>query len=90
MDKFLIIKIFKKRANSNDKKSRIIVLTHNTCSVNGGYRFDKIGVIHYRKNLCFCYLNLYKLGYWLNRGVRIKTKVSWLVGLLSKYENKLK
>jgi hypothetical protein len=63
MDKFLIIKIFKKRANSNDIKSRSIIITYNTSKVHGGFRFDKIGIIKYYKNICFCYLNLYKLGY---------------------------
>jgi hypothetical protein len=38
----------------------------------------------------FCYLNLYKLGFWLNRGCFIKTRVSWLTGLLGKNEIKLK
>ncbi len=90
MDKKLVIKVFKKRAKSNDKRSRVIVVTHNTCSVNGGYIYDKIGVLHYRKHICVCYLNLYKLGYWLNRGVTIKTKVSWLAGIIGKYESKLK
>ena len=86
----MIIKLFRKSGKTNDKKTRVIVVTHNTCSVNGGYRYDKVGVIHYRKDICFCYVNLYKLGYWLNRGAHIKTKVSWLIGLLSRYENKLK
>ena len=90
MDKYLVIKIFKKRANSNDVKSRVIAVTFNTSKVHGGYRFDKIGVIKYYKNICFCYLDLYKLGYWLNRGAFLKTKVSWLVGILAKYEAKLK
>lgn len=85
MKKYLIIKIFKKRADSNDNKSRVIVLTYNTSKVNGGYRFDKIGVLKYYKNIYFCYLNIYKIGYWLNRGVYLKTKVSWFLGILSKY-----
>ncbi len=62
MEKKLVIKIFRKR-KSKDKKSRVIVLTHNSCSVNGGYRFDKIGVLRYQKNMYFCYLNIYKIGY---------------------------
>jgi len=90
MDKKLIIKIFKKRVNTNDNKSRVIVLTHNFSKVHGGYRFDKIGVIKYYNNTCICYVNLYKLGYWLNRGVLLKTKVSWLLGIIGKYEIKLK
>lgn len=90
MDKKLVIKIFKKRAKSRDTKSRVIIITFNTSKVHGGYRFDKLGVIKYYKNIYICYINLYKLGYWLNRGVNLKTKVSWLIGIIGKYEVKLK
>jgi len=90
MDKYLVIKIFKKSAKSKDNKSRVIVVTHNFSKVHGGFRFDKIGVIKYYKGICICYIDLYKLGYWLNRGVFIKTKVSWLTGIIGKYELKLK
>jgi len=86
----LVIKIFKKRVKSKDEKSRVIVVTHNFSKVHGGFRFDKIGIIKFHKNVNICYLNLYKLGYWLNRGVILKTKVSWLVGLIGRYEAKLK
>ena len=90
MDKKLIIKMFKKRSESNDSKNRIIVVTYKFCKVSGGYRFDKIGIIKYYKNMIFCYLNLYKIGFWLNNGCKLKSKISWLIGILSKYENKLK
>jgi len=90
MDKYLVIKIFKKSAKSKDNKSRVIVVTYNFSKVHGGFRFDKIGVIKYYKNVYICYINLYKLGYWLNRGVFLKTKTSWLTGIIGKYEAKLK
>lgn len=90
MDKYLVIKIFKKRVKSKDNKSRVIVVTYNFAKVNGGYRYDKIGIIKYYKEIKICYLNLYKLAYWLNRGVKIKTKVSWLAGIIAKYEVNLK
>jgi hypothetical protein len=90
MDKHLVIKIFKKSVKSRDNKSRVIVVTYNSSKVNGGFRFDKIGVIKYYKNIYVCYINFYKLGYWLNRGAYLKTKVSWLTGIVSKYEAKLK
>jgi len=63
MDKYLIIKIFRKRVNTKDVKSRVITVTYNTSKVHGGYRYDKIGVVKYYKNKCFCYIDLYKLGY---------------------------
>jgi len=65
-------------------------VTYNTSKVNGGFRFDKLGIIKYYRNIYICYINLYKLGYWLNRGVNLKTKVSWLIGIIGKYEIKLK
>lgn len=90
MDKFLIIKIFKTRSKSKDVKSRVLALTYNTSKVHGGYRFDRIGTIKFFKDRYYCYIDLYKIGYWLNRGVVLKSKISWLIGILGKYENKLK
>lgn len=29
-----------------------------------------------------CIINLRRLGYWLSRGVKLKSKVFWLIGLL--------
>jgi hypothetical protein len=63
MDKKLVIKIFKKRVKSKDEKTRVITVTFNTSKVNGGFRFDKIGIIKYYKNICICYIDLHKLGY---------------------------
>ena len=90
MDKVLVIKLFKKRSESTDTRSRIIVVTYNFSKVHGGYRFDRIGIIRRYKDMSFCYIDTYKLGYWLNRGIFMKTKVSWFVGLLGNYEIKLK
>lgn len=90
MDKYLVIKLFKVRSKSRDVKSRVLALTYNTSKVHGGYRFDKLGVIRYYKNNCYCYLDFFKIGYWLNSGAYLKTKISWLIGLVGKYEIKLK
>lgn len=90
MDKHLIIKIFKVRSKSTDLKSRVITLTYNTSKVHGGYRFDRLGIIRYLKKKVYVYLNLYRIAYWLNSGVNIKTKVSWFIGIVGKYEIKLK
>ncbi len=90
MDNYLIIKMSKVRSKSKDVKSRVIILTLNTGKVHGGYRYDKLGIIKLIKGTFFCYLNLYKIGYWLNSGAFLKTKISWLVGILGNYEIKLK
>ena len=90
MHKKLVIKIFKLRRRSKNNVSRIIVVGYNTYKVNGGYieKLGSIGTIstELNKNLktqVICSINLRRLGFWLNKGAFIKSKVSWLVGLLS-------
>jgi hypothetical protein len=63
MDKRLVIKLFKKNVKTKDEKSRTIVVTYNFSKVQGGYRFDKIGVFKLYKGVYICYINLYKLGF---------------------------
>jgi len=92
MDKKLIIKIFKIRRTSKNNASKIIVVGYNTSKVNGGY-IEKLGSIGTLstginddlkiKTQVICSINLRRLGFWLNKGALIKSKVSWLVGLLS-------
>lgn len=90
MNKKYIIKIFKIRRRSKNNVSKLIVVGFNTYKVNGGYieKLGSIGTIHSKinnnlKTQIICSLNLRRLGFWLNKGALIKSKVSWLVGLLS-------
>jgi len=90
MHKKYIIKIFKLRRRSKNNVSKLIVVGYNTYKVNGGYieKLGSIGTIcsNINKNLktqVICSINLRRLGFWLNKGALIKSKVSWLVGLLS-------
>ena len=90
MDKKLIIKIFKIRRTSKNNASKIIVVGYNTSKVNGGYieKLGSIGTLSTEindnlKTQVICSVNLRRLGFWLNKGALIKSKVSWLVGLLS-------
>jgi hypothetical protein len=93
MDKKLIIKTFKIRKHTRDRCSKIIVVGYNTYKVNSSY-LDKIGVFGYYnkkftenfKPKIICSINFKKLGYWLNKGAKIKSRISWLVGLLAKYD----
>lgn len=90
MHKKYIIKIFKLRRRSKNNVSKLIVVGFNNYKVNGGYieKLGSIGTIcsNINKNLktqIICSINLRRLGFWLNKGALIKSKVSWLVGLLS-------
>lgn len=74
-----IIKLFKKTVKSHDKNSKYIVVALNKTKVNGKY-FEKIGVIYTLSNLHIFLLNSRRLAHWLNKGVTIKSKVSWIVG----------
>jgi len=90
MHKKLVIKIFKIRRRSKNNVSKLIVVGYNTSRVNGGYieKLGSIGTIYTElnnnlKTQVICSINLRRLGFWLNKGAFIKSKVSWLVGLLS-------
>jgi len=90
MNKKLIIKLFKVRRRSKNNASKLIVVGYNTSSVNGGY-FEKLGVVGTNevqintnlKTQMVCSVNLRRLGFWLNKGAIIKSKVSWFIGILS-------
>jgi len=43
---------------------------------------DKIGTIFYWEKKKICFLDSYKLGYWLNKGCDVKPKISWLFSVL--------
>jgi ribosomal protein S16 len=90
MHKKYIIKIFKIRRRSKNNVSKLIVVGFNNYKVNGGY-LEKLGSIgtlcsnlnNSLKTQVVCSINLRRLGFWLNKGALLKSKVSWLVGLLS-------
>lgn len=90
MHKKYIIKIFKIRRRSKNNVSKLIVVGYNTSRVNGGYieKLGSVGTIFSEinnnlKTQIICSINLRRLGFWLNKGALIKSKVSWLIGLLS-------
>jgi len=94
MNKKLIIKLCKIRKSTKDKNTRLIVVGLNNSRSNGGF-IEKLGVysIYHEKFLIsykvmrVCSINLRRLGYWLNKGALVKSKPSWLIGLLGKGEN---
>ena len=90
MHKKYIIKIFKLRRRSKNNVSKLIVVGFNTYKVNGGYieKLGSIGTIVSKinsnlKTQIICSIDLRRLGFWLNKGALLKSKVSWLIGLLS-------
>lgn len=89
MKRKLIIKTFKLRANSNDNISKIIVVGYNTSKVNGGY-LEKLGTYSIKGKKKLIFLKLNRIGYWLNKGASIKTRVSWPIGILGLNEKKKK
>jgi len=94
MGKRLVIKVYKTRKQTRNRCSNIIVVSVSPTKANGGWILDKIGVFGYFNNninnlktKIICSINLKKLGYWLNKGAVVKSKPSWLIGLLSKNDN---
>lgn len=82
MKKKLIIKTFKLRSNSNDNISKIIVVGYNTSKVNGGY-IEKLGTFTKSGDKFMYFLKLNRIGYWLNKGACLKSRISWIIGYLS-------
>ena len=92
-----MIKIFKLRRRSKNNVSKLIVVGFSTYKVNGGYieKLGSIGTIcseinNNLKTRVICSLNLRRLGFWLNKGAFMKSKVSWLIGLLAINDKKNK
>ena len=83
MHKKYIIKIFKIRRRSKNNVSKLIVVGFNNYKVNGGY-LEKLGSIgtlcsnlnNTLKTQVVCSINLRRLGFWLNKGALLKSKVS--------------
>jgi len=86
MKRKLIIKSFKTSAKSRDNISKMIVVGYNT-KVNG-YYIEKIG--HYSKfeDKYMYFLKLDRLAYWLNKGAFLKSRISWVAGIIG--ANKLR
>jgi len=94
MKKKFIIKLCKIRKSTKDKNTRLIVVGLNNSRSNGAF-LEKIGVysiynerfpISY-KTMRVCSINLKRLGFWLNKGALVKSKPSWLIGLLGAGES---
>jgi len=83
MHKKIKIKLFKARANSLNKRSKMIVVGFNN-KVNGRY-FEKLGVFFNEGNNTICFINLHRLAFWLNKGAILKSKVSWMIGFLAQH-----
>lgn len=83
MKRKLVIKSFKVNANSNDSISKVIVVGYNTTKVNGRY-IEKLGVCSKYGSEFFYFLKLSRLGFWINRGAKIKPRISWIVGMLGR------
>jgi ribosomal protein S16 len=84
--KKLTIKLFKVRANSPNVHTKMIVVGFNN-KVNGSY-VERLGVFYKEHDTCFILLNIPRFSYWLLRNVKIKSRVSWMLGLLAHGEQK--
>ena len=93
MKKKLVIKLCNIRKSTKDKETRWIVVGFNNSRSHGAF-VEKLGVysVYYEKFplthkvMRICSINLKRLGFWLNKGAFVKSKPSWLIGLLGKGE----
>jgi len=76
-----MIKLFSTSAKSKDVTPKVIVVGHRTRKVNGRY-IEKIGHYSRFEDGFFYFIKFDRLAYWLNRGAHLKSRVSWVVGLI--------
>jgi ribosomal protein S16 len=89
MRKKLVIKIFRTSAKSHDITPKVIVVGYNLSKVNGRY-IEKIGHYSRFEDGFFYFIKFDRLAYWLNRGAYLKSRVSWVVGLIGNVSLKKK
>ena len=84
MYKKLTIKLFKVRANSSNHQIKAIVVGFNN-KPNGAY-VERLGVFYKEHGVDMVWINIPRLSYWVHKGIRIKPKVSWALGMLGQAE----
>jgi len=89
MARKLVIKIFRTSAKSKDTTPKVIVVGYSTSKVNGRY-IEKIGHYSRFEDSFFYLLKFDRLAYWLNRGAYLKSRVSWVTGLIGSISLKKK
>jgi ribosomal protein S16 len=82
--KKLTIKLFKVRAHSPNVQIKVIVIGYNN-KPNGAY-VERLGVFYKEHGVDFVLLNMPRFSYWVYKGVKIKPKVSWALGMLGQAE----
>lgn len=78
------IKLFKVRAYSPNAEVKMIVVGFNN-KVNGAY-IERLGVFYVEHGARIVLLNIPRFSYWLSKGVKMKPKVSWAIGMLGQGE----
>ena len=78
-----VIKLSSKSPKALDKESKSIIVGLNTGKSNGPY-IARLGYCRkLSNNKTYYFIDTFKLGLWLNKGAVLKSKVSWIVGLLA-------
>ena len=80
------IKLFKVRANSPNVQIKMIVIGFNN-KPNGSY-VERLGVFYKEHGIDFVLIDLKRVSYWVYRGVKINSKVSWALGMLGQAEKR--
>lgn len=90
MYKKLKIKLFKVRATSTNVNIRMIVVGFNN-KVDGAY-IERLGVFYVEEGVKMILINIPRISYWLMKGVEMKPKVSYAIGMLGQgeYEYKIR
>jgi len=80
----LTIKLFRVNVNPTNAQVKAIVIGFNN-KTNGRY-IERLGVFYKEHGVDFVLLNIPRFAYWVHKGVRIKPKVSWALGILAQGE----
>ena len=89
--KKLVVKTFRSNTRLKHNLNKIFVITYNK-NIPNGFCIQKIGVLKKYNKVKdqVGFLDLEKLGMWLNKGLKINRRTGWLLGYLMNQKNKIK
>jgi len=82
--KKLRIKLFNVKAGAINSRAKMIVVGYNN-KVNGSY-VERLGVFYFEHDVHMVLIDIKRLSYWLLKGVKMKSKVSSVLGILAQAE----
>ena len=77
-----VIRLMKINAYSKDRLNKVIGVSSNKYRQNSGF-IEKLGVVIKQGDINVYCINLKRVGYWLNKGAILKSKVAWIIEMIN-------